>query len=80
MILFEYVTQNAVNILLFILYGLLLQIRKISIVIINAFSLSITIKSIQYFGGYGLRELDDIICNILCEDWLFIAFDDNKVY
>ena len=59
------VTQNLQNILFFIPFGFLMPIRDRKAVIPAAACVSIIIEVVQYFGGFGLCELDDVICNTL---------------
>lgn len=59
------VLQNLQNIAFFIPFGVLLPVKKWKAVLITAFIFSVAIEIVQYFGGYGLAELDDVICNTL---------------
>lgn len=59
------VAQNINNILFFIPFGILLPARKLWAVLVSAFCLSVVVETIQYLGGYGLAEMDDVICNTL---------------
>ena len=59
------VLQNLQNIAFFIPFGVLLPVKKWKAVLIIAFIFSVAIEIVQYFGGYGLAELDDVICNTL---------------
>lgn len=59
------VAQNINNILFFIPFGLLVPVKKSWIVLVSALCLSVTVEVVQYFGGYGLAEMDDVICNTL---------------
>lgn len=57
------VIQNVSNILFFIPFGLLFPKKKWQIVLLTSFAFSGSIEVIQYLGGFGLCELDDVICN-----------------
>lgn len=57
------VVQNLQNIAFFIPFGLLIPVEKWKAVLITAVVFSTAIEIVQYFGGYGLAELDDVICN-----------------
>lgn len=59
------VVQNLQNIAFFIPLGLLIPVKDWKVVFITAVVFSGLIEVIQYFGGYGLAELDDVICNTL---------------
>lgn len=59
------VIQNLQNVVFFIPFGVLLPVKKWWIVCITAFILSTAVEVTQYIGGYGLAELDDVICNLL---------------
>ena len=59
------VVQNLKNIAFFIPFGLLIPIKNWKAVVITAIGFSTVIEIAQYFGGYGLAELDDVICNTL---------------
>ena len=59
------VLQNLQNIAFFIPFGLLIPLKNWKTVLITAVVLSTAIEIVQYFGGYGLAELDDVICNTL---------------
>lgn len=59
------VLQNLQNIAFFIPFGVLLPVKKWKAVFITAITFSAGIEIVQYFGGYGLAELDDVICNTL---------------
>lgn len=59
------VIQNLQNIAFFIPFGLLIPLRNWKAVVITAIVFSTVIEIAQYFGGYGLAELDDVICNTL---------------
>lgn len=59
------VIQNINNILFFIPFGFLIPARKWWVVIASAAAFSILVEFVQYIGGYGLAELDDVICNTL---------------
>lgn len=34
-------------------------------VLVSALCLSVAVEAVQYFGGYGLAEMDGVICNTL---------------
>ena len=59
------VVQNLQNILFFIPFGLLFPNKRWWAVLITAIIFSTLIEIIQYIGGFGLAELDDVICNTL---------------
>ena len=59
------VVQNLQNIAFFIPFGALLPVKNWKAVFITAVVFSVLIELIQYIGGYGLAELDDVICNTL---------------
>ena len=59
------VIQNINNILFFIPFGFLIPAKKWWVVIVSAAAFSILVEFVQYIGGYGLAELDDVICNTL---------------
>ena len=59
------VLQNLQNIAFFIPFGVLFPVKKWKAVLITAIIFSAAIEIAQYFGGYGLAELDDVICNTL---------------
>ena len=59
------VIQNLQNIAFFIPFGVFLPVKKWVVVLIVAILFSGAIEIAQYFGGYGLAELDDVICNTL---------------
>lgn len=59
------VVQNLQNIAFFIPFGLLIPVKNWKAVLITAVVLSTAIEITQYFGGCGLAELDDVICNTL---------------
>ncbi len=59
------VAQNINNILFFIPFGILMPVKKSWMVLVSALCLSVAVETIQYFGGYGLAETDDVICNTL---------------
>jgi glycopeptide antibiotics resistance protein len=59
------VLQNLQNIAFFIPFGLLLPLKKWKAVLITAVVFSGLIEIVQYIGGFGLAELDDVICNTL---------------
>ena len=59
------VVQNLSNIIFFIPFGLLLPVKRWWIVLIVAVMFSTLIELVQFIGGYGLAELDDVICNSL---------------
>lgn len=59
------VVQNLQNIAFFIPLGLLIPIKKWKAVVITAVVFSTVIEITQYIGGFGLAELDDVICNTL---------------
>ena len=59
------VIQNLQNIAFFIPFGVFLPVKKCIVVLIVAILFSGAIETVQYFGGYGLAELDDVICNTL---------------
>lgn len=59
------VIQNIQNVLFYIPFGLLHPIKKWKAVLTTSVLYSVVIELIQYIGGYGLVELDDVICNTL---------------
>ncbi len=59
------VIQNLQNILFFVPFGVFHPVKKWQVVIITGFLFSLGIELVQYFGGFGLCELDDLICNSL---------------
>lgn len=59
------VVQNLQNIAFFIPFGLLIPGKNWKTVFITAAVFSGLIEVVQYIGGYGLAELDDVICNTL---------------
>ena len=59
------VVQNLQNIAFFIPFGALLPVKNWKAVFITAVVFSVLIEFVQYIGGYGLAELDDVICNTL---------------
>ena len=59
------VHQNLQNIAFFIPFGALLPAKNWKTVLITAVMFSTVIEVIQYIGGFGLAELDDVICNTL---------------
>ena len=59
------VIQNLSNILFFVPFGLLFPVKKWRTMLLTSLMFSIVIEAIQYFGGFGLCELDDVICNSL---------------
>lgn len=59
------VIQNLSNILFFVPFGLLFPQKKWWTVLITSLVFSTVIEAIQYIGGFGLCELDDVICNTL---------------
>lgn len=59
------VIQNLQNILFFIPFGCLLPAKRWWIVLIVTVLFSTLIEGVQYLGGFGLCELDDVICNTL---------------
>lgn len=59
------VVQNLQNIAFFIPLGLLIPIKNWKAVVITAVVFSTVIEITQYIGGFGLAELDDVICNTL---------------
>ena len=61
----EDVIQNLQNILFFMPFGFLCPLKKWSSVLFTAAIFSILIEAIQYIGGFGLAEVDDVICNTL---------------
>lgn len=70
------VIQNLQNIAFFIPFGILLPVEKWWVVFIAAVSFSTVIEIVQYIGGYGLAELDDVICNTLgamIGFWIFLG-------
>ena len=59
------VIQNLQNIVFFLPFGVLIPVKKWWVVVLTAFILSAGVEIAQYVGGYGLAELDDVICNVL---------------
>lgn len=59
------VIQNLQNIVFFVPYGVLVPVDDGKSVLITACIFSVLIELIQYIGGFGLAELDDVICNTL---------------
>lgn len=71
------VIQNLSNILFFVPFGMLFPIMKWRTVLFTSLMFSTVIEAIQYIGGFGLCELDDVICNTvgaLVGYWILIAF------
>lgn len=58
------VAQNINNILFFIPFGILLPVKRSWVFLISALCLSVAVEIVQYVGGYGLAEMDDVICNM----------------
>lgn len=61
----EDVVQNLQNIVFFIPFGLFHPLKKWKTVLLTAIFFSVVIEVVQYIGGFGLAELDDVICNTL---------------
>ena len=59
------VIQNLSNIAFFIPFGLLIPVKRWWKVAVVALCLSVGVEVVQYVGGYGLAEIDDVICNVL---------------
>lgn len=59
------VIQNLSNILFFVPFGLLFPVKKWRTVLLTSLVFSLVIEAVQYIGGFGLCELDDVICNTL---------------
>lgn len=59
------VLQNIDNVLFFMPFGALMPVKNWKVVLITAAVFSAVIEITQYIGGYGLCELDDVICNTL---------------
>lgn len=59
------VVQNLQNIAFFIPFGFFMPVKKCWIVLATAVMFSTLIELVQFIGGYGLAELDDVICNSL---------------
>lgn len=59
------VIQNLENILFFVPYGLLFPVKQWRDMLIAAAVFSTAVEITQYIGGFGLSELDDVICNTL---------------
>ena len=59
------VIQNLNNILFFIPFGFLIPAKRWWVVIVSVAVFSLLVEVAQYIGGYGLAELDDVICNTL---------------
>ncbi len=59
------VVQNFQNIVFFIPFGLLIPMKNWRTVLITAVVFSVLIEIVQYIGGNGLAELDDVFCNTL---------------
>lgn len=59
----EDVIQNVSNILFFVPFGLFFPLKKWKTVLLTSLVFSVAIEGIQYVGGFGLCELDDVICN-----------------
>ena len=75
------VLQNLQNIAFFIPFGVLLPTKKWKVVLITAITFSAAIEIVQYVGGYGLAELDDVICNTLgamIGFWISMVFTRAK--
>lgn len=71
------VVQNLQNIAFFIPFGLLFPLKNWKVVLIAAVIFSAAIEGTQYIGGYGLAELDDVICNTLgamIGFWIILIF------
>lgn len=70
------VVQNLQNIAFFIPFGVLLPVKNWKAVLITACVFSGLVEVTQYIGGYGLAELDDVICNTLgamIGYWIWLA-------
>lgn len=61
----EDVVQNLQNIIFFIPFGLFCPFKNWKTVLFTAIVFSALIEVVQYIGGFGLAELDDVICNTL---------------
>lgn len=61
----EDVVQNLQNIVFFIPFGLFHPLTNWKKVAITAIVYSTLIEVVQYVGGFGLAEVDDVICNTL---------------
>ena len=59
------VIQNLSNILFFVPFGLLFPVKNWRTVLVISLVFAIVIEAIQYIGGFGLCELDDVVCNTL---------------
>lgn len=59
------VLQNLQNIVFFIPFGFFSPWKKWMWVLIGALVFSLCVEVSQYIGGFGLAELDDVICNTL---------------
>ena len=70
------VIQNLQNIAFFIPFGVLFPVNRWWFVIIAADSFSTVIEIVQYIGGYGFAEIDDVTCNTLgamISFWIFLG-------
>ena len=77
----EDAVQNVSNILFFIPFGLLFPNKKWQTVLLTSFAFSTAIEVIQYIGGFGLCELDDVICNTagaVIGYWIWQVVKKNK--
>ena len=61
----EDVIQNLQNIVFFIPFGLFHPLTNWKTVLLTTIIFSVLIEAVQYIGGFGLAELDDVICNTL---------------
>ena len=61
----EDVIQNLQNIVFFIPFGLFAPLKRWKTVLLTAVIFSTLIEVVQYIGGFGLAEVDDVICNTL---------------
>lgn len=59
------VIQNIKNIIFFIPFGFFIPVKHWKFVLVISIVFSVCIEVVQYVGGYGLAELDDVICNSL---------------
>ena len=59
------VIQNLQNIAFFIPFGFFAPAKRWIGVFMGALLFSVCVETIQYIGGYGLAEVDDVICNTL---------------
>ena len=59
------VIQNIQNVLFFIPFGFLLPTDSWKKALLAGAGFSLCVELIQYVGGFGLAETDDVLCNTL---------------